>query len=264
MESEDIPTLQELGFNNIITDGFKELLEHSYGIILVTGPTGSGKSTTLHSFLQTITTPQKNIITIEDPVEYKADNINQIQVNNKAGLTFSAGLRSILRQDPDIIMVGEIRDKETANIAIQAALTGHLVLSTLHTNNASATIMRLMDMGVEPFLISSSIIGILSQRLIRILCDCKERDYHMEYGNIYKAKGCHKCNFTGYNKRKAIGELFIMNDEIKSLIAQNTNDIELKQAMIKHGLKTLKENIVELLVSGETSLEEAIRVGLKD
>jgi general secretion pathway protein E len=279
MESEDIPSLENLGFNQIVTNGFKELLEHSYGMILVTGPTGSGKSTTLHSFLQTIATPEKNIITIEDPVEYKANNINQIQVNNKVGLTFSKGLRSILRQDPDIIMVGEIRDKETATIAIQAALTGHLMLSTLHTNNAASTITRLMDMGIEPFLIASSLIGILSQRLVRILCDCKEEDNINEFNNIikkdpilnkysvnkiYKAKGCPKCNFTGYIKRKAVGEIFIMNDYIKSLIAKGSNDIVLKNEMINHGMKTIKENLCELIISGETSLKEAIRVGLKD
>jgi len=279
MESEDIPTLEELGFNEIITNGFKEMLEHSYGMILVTGPTGSGKSTTLHAFLQTIATPEKNIITVEDPVEYKADNINQIQVNPKVGLDFARALRSILRQDPDIVMVGEIRDKETATIAIQAALTGHLMLSTLHTNNAPATITRLMDMGIEPFLIASSLIGVLSQRLVRILCDCKEEDsdlnelkkeiikngFHYKLPDkVYKAKGCPKCNFTGYKKRRAIGELFIMNDEIKEMIAKGTNDIELKQAMIKNGMKTLKENLIELILNGETSIKEAIRVGLKD
>ncbi len=280
MESEEIPTLGELGFNKIVTEGFKELLEHSYGMILVTGPTGSGKSTTLHSFLQTIATPEKNIITIENPVEYKADNINQIQVNPKVGLTFSSGLRSILRQDPDIIMVGEIRDKETATIAIQAALTGHLMLSTLHTNNAAATITRLMDMGIEPFLIASSLIGILSQRLVRVLCDCKIEDEnvnelekiidkepslkHFNIGKIYKENGCAKCNWTGFKKRRAIGELFIMNDEIKSLVAKGTNDIELKKSMIRNGMKTLKENLLEIVLSGETSLKEAVRVGLKD
>ena len=283
MESEDIPSLKELGFNEIITNGFKELLEHSYGMILVTGPTGSGKSTTLHSFLQTIASPEKNIITVEDPVEYKANNINQIQVNSKVGLTFANALRSILRQDPDIVMVGEIRDKETATIAIQAALTGHLMLSTLHTNNAPATVTRLMDMGIEPFLIASSLIGILSQRLVRILCECKEIDENKKnyeeiekimekfpnlkkykINKFYKAKGCPKCNFTGYKNRRAIGELFIMNDDIKELIAKGTNDIELKNEMIKQGMKTLKENILELLINGETSLKEAIRIGLKD
>ena len=278
MESEDIPTLNELGFNKIVTDGFKEMLEHSYGMILVTGPTGSGKSTTLHAFLQTIASPEKNIITVEDPVEYKADNINQIQVNTKVGLTFANALRSILRQDPDIIMVGEIRDKETATIAIQAALTGHLMLSTLHTNNAPSTITRLMDMGIEPFLIASSLIGILSQRLVRVLCDCKIEDNNIDelqkvikkeklnynIQKVYKENGCSKCNFTGFIKRKAIGELFIMNDEVKELIAKGANDIELKHEMIKHGMKTLKENIIELVLNGETSIKEAIRIGLKD
>ena len=278
MESEDIPTLNELGFNKIVTDGFKEMLEHSYGMILVTGPTGSGKSTTLHAFLQTIASPEKNIITVEDPVEYKADNINQIQVNTKVGLTFANALRSILRQDPDIIMVGEIRDKETATIAIQAALTGHLMLSTLHTNNAPSTITRLMDMGIEPFLIASSLIGILSQRLVRVLCDCKIEDDNIDelqkvikkeklnynIQKVYKENGCSKCNFTGFIKRKAIGELFIMNDEVKELIAKGANDIELKHEMIKHGMKTLKENIIELVLNGETSIKEAIRIGLKD
>jgi len=274
-----VPTLQELGFNAEITNGFKELLEHSFGMILVTGPTGSGKSTTLHSFLQTIATAEKNIITVEDPVEYKADNINQIQVNHKIGLDFARALRSILRQDPDIIMVGEIRDKETANITIQAAITGHLVLSTLHTNNVPSTVTRLMDMGVESFLIASSVIGILSQRLVRILCDCKEEDNDLSElekaiqkenlnitlpKKVYKAKGCSKCNFTGFIKRKAIGELFIMNDEVKSLIAKGINDIELKKAMKKYGMKSLKENLIELVVSGETSIKEAIRLGLKD
>ena len=256
MQSESIPSLGNLGFDEEIIEGFKNLLEHSYGMILVTGPTGSGKSTTLHAFLQTISSPEKNIITIEDPVEYKSDSINQIQVNEKVGLTFATGLRSILRQDPDIIMVGEIRDKETANTAIQAALTGHLMLSTLHTNNAIATITRLLDIGIKPYLLSSSIIGILSQRLVRILCDCKIKNKE-----FYEAKGCIKCNFTGYRHRKVIGELLIMNDEIKALIANNATEIEIKK-IAKY--KTLNEQLKTLLINGETSLKEAIRVGLKD
>jgi len=270
MESTQIPSLTELGFNQEIIKGFKQLLEHSYGMILVTGPTGSGKSTTLHAFLQIIANPEINIITVEDPVEYKSNIINQIQVNPKVGLTFATGLRSILRQDPDVIMVGEIRDKETATTAIQAALTGHLMLSTLHTNNAAATISRLMDIGIEPFLISSSIIGILSQRLVRVLCDCKEIDNnnYSEYGldkyTIYKAKGCKKCNFTGYNNRKAIGELFIMNDEVKALIAKGSSDIILKKAMVEMGMTTLKQNLITMLKNGETSIKEAIRIGLRD
>jgi general secretion pathway protein E len=274
MESGDIPTLNELGFNKSITDGFKSLLEHSYGMILVTGPTGSGKSTTLHSFLQTIASPEKNIITVEDPVEYKANNINQIQVNQKVGLDFANALRSILRQDPDIIMVGEIRDKETAQISIQAALTGHLMLSTLHTNNAASTIIRLIDMGIEPYLIASSLIGILSQRLVRILCPyCKKRSntYHEELKKIfnleiklYEPVGCPKCNFTGYKGRKAIGELLIVNDEVREIISKEASDIKLKEYMKNSEIKLLKDNILELLKNGETSYQEAVRVGLKD
>jgi general secretion pathway protein E len=279
MESEDIPPLEKLGFNREIVAGFGELLEHSYGMILVTGPTGSGKSTTLHSFLQTIATPEKNIITVEDPVEYKANSINQIQVNTKVGLTFARALRSILRQDPDIIMVGEIRDKETATIAIQSALTGHLMLSTLHTNNAPATITRLMDMGIEPFLLSSSLIGILSQRLVRKLCSCKVEGDPEEVkkiarrepllqkysiGKVYKPKGCPHCNFTGYRGRKAVGELLIVDDEVKGLIANRATDIEIKKLMVERGIKTLKEAIFEEILKGTTSLQEGIRVGLKD
>ena len=266
MESSEIPTLEELGFNNEIKKGFEELLTHSYGMILVTGPTGSGKSTTLHAFLQIISSPEKNIITVENPVEYKADNINQIQVNDKVGLTFATGLRSILRQDPDVIMVGEIRDKETARTAIQAALTGHLMLSTLHTNNAVATISRLIDIGVEPFLLSSSLIGILSQRLVRILCDCKtidEENSKKFNKTIYKENGCAKCNFTGFLGRKAVGELFIIDDEVRYLIAKRATDVELKKYMANKS-KTIKDNIIELLNTGQTSLKEAIRVGLKD
>ena len=272
MESGDIPTLEKLGFDKHITNGFKNLLEHSYGMILVTGPTGSGKSTTLHAFLQTIATPEKNIITVEDPVEYKADNINQIQVNPKVGLNFANALRSILRQDPDIIMVGEIRDKETAQIAIQAALTGHLMLSTLHTNNAASTVTRLVDMGIESYLIASSLVGVLSQRLVRILCPhCKKKsDNEVEDKfinkkfHLYEAVGCSECNFTGYKSRRAIGELLIINDEVKALISKGANDVELKQYMISNNVKMLKDTILELLYNGETSYEEAIRVGLKD
>ena len=282
MESNDIPSLTNLGFKEEIVLGFKELLEHSYGLILVTGPTGSGKSTTLHSFLQTIAKPTKNIITVEDPVEYKSDKINQIQVNEKVGLTFANALRSILRQDPDIIMIGEMRDKETATIAIQAALTGHLVLSTLHTNNVAATITRLKDMGIEPYLISSGIIGILSQRLVRELCECKVIDNNFknkmlvsdisknlnkdfdENTVIYKANGCPKCNFTGYKGRKSIGELAIFNDKIKDLISSGVNETKIKEELMNMGMKTLKETLFEEVLNGNTSIEEAIRLGIKD
>jgi len=275
MQSDDIPHLEELGFDTETTLKFRELLKYSHGIILVTGPTGSGKSTTLHSFLQEISSPDKNIITVEDPVEYKADNINQIQVNTKVGLTFASGLRSILRQDPDVIMIGEIRDSETAKIAIQSALTGHLVLSTLHTNNATSSITRLMDMQVEPFLVSSTIVGVLAQRLVRVLCeDCKEEDelaeeYIKEFDinkntTIYKSAGCEKCRYTGFSKRKAIGELFVVEENIKHIIKDGVDDITIRNEAKKSGFETIQDQLKCMLKNGETSLEEAIRIGIKE
>jgi len=242
-------------------------------MILVTGPTGSGKSTTLHSLLQKIESREKNIITVEDPVEYKSDSINQIQVNEKVGLTFASGLRSILRQDPDIIMLGEIRDSETATIATQSALTGHLVFSTLHTNTAPAAITRLIDMGLERFLISSALLGVLAQRLVRQLCnDCKEEDtiaeHHINQFDLplsikaYKSVGCKSCNFTGYKKRVAIAELFLINDEIKFALKDNIDDSTLEELAINSGMKSIKEQLKQMIKNGQTSLEEAIRIGL--
>ncbi len=274
MESEHIPTLENLGFSEELTKEFKKLLEHSHGMILVTGPTGSGKSTTLHTFLQTVATDDKNIITVEDPVEYKADNINQIQVNTKTGLTFAAGLRSILRQDPDIVMVGEIRDKETAEIAIQAALTGHLMLSTLHTNNTAAAITRLVDMGVDEFLITSSLLGVLAQRLCRKLCDdCKKEveipedikeEFNLPNITVYDGVGCSSCNYTGYKGRVAVGELLIMNDDIKRMLKEGLSDFEIRESMRRSGVKLIHDQLLELYLNGTTSLKEIIRVGLKD
>ncbi len=275
MDSEEIPSLEELGFADDIVDDLNQILKYSHGIILVTGPTGSGKSTTLHAFLQKLTSPEKNIITVEDPVEYKADNISQIQVNSKVGLTFAAGLRSILRQDPDIVMVGEIRDGETASIATQAALTGHLVLSTLHTNNATSSITRLADMKIEPFLISSSLLAVLAQRLVRLLCPhCKQEDtlaedYAKEFdlplnAKIYKGEGCKHCNYTGFEGRRAVGEIFVLDDDIKSLLKETTNDHQIRALAKKKGLITLSSRLKELLLSGQTSMNEALRVGIKD
>lgn len=275
MQSEEIPHLPELGFAQELVGQFDELLKYSHGIILVTGPTGSGKSTTLHSFLQQLASPEKNIITVEDPVEYKADNISQIQVNSKVGLTFASGLRSILRQDPDVVMIGEIRDSETASIATQAALTGHLVLSTLHTNNATSAIARMADMGVETYLISSVILGVLAQRLVRNLCPhCKEEDkigeeFAREFdlpenAVIYKAKGCVHCAYSGYLGRTALGELFLMDDEIKTTLKETTNDHAIRKIAKDKGMKTLSMQLKDILLSGNTSLDEAIRVGLKD
>ncbi len=274
MESEEIPHMQELGFEAGLIGDLGKLLEHSHGIILVTGPTGSGKSTTLHSFLQQVASPQKNIITVEDPVEYKADNINQIQANPKVGLTFAAGLRSILRQDPDVIMIGEIRDGETASIAIQAALTGHLVFSTLHTNTATGAITRLVDMGVERYLVSSALLGVLAQRLVRKLCEsCKVEDelaeeYAFDYSLpgeaiIYKAVGCPACNHTGYRGRRAIGELFVPDEEMVALFKESIEDSVIREAAIKRGMRSLQDQLKSLILEGATSMDEAIRIGIK-
>ena len=273
MQSSQIPHISELGFNEEVINDVKKLLRSSHGIILVTGPTGSGKTTSLHSFLREVESPDKNLITVEDPVEYKSDSIAQIQVNEKVGLTFAAALRSILRQDPDVIMIGEIRDEETANIAVRAALTGHLVFSTLHTNSAAATISRLADMGIEPFLISSSLLGILAQRLLRVLCDsCKEEDilaeeFAKDYNlprdaKIYKACGCKACGYSGYAGRRSIGELLIMSDGVKTLLKTTTDEHTIKTELEKNGLKTIATQLKYYLLKGETSLDEAIRIGL--
>jgi general secretion pathway protein E len=274
-QSEHIPTLESLGFTEDITKDLYRLLNHAHGMILVTGPTGSGKSTTLHACMQHIATPDKNIITVEDPVEYNADNISQIQVNSKVGLTFAAGLRSILRQDPDIIMVGEIRDSETADIALRSALTGHLLLSTLHTNDATSSLSRLMDMGIENFLISSTLLGVLAQRLTRKLCkNCKEviqlapatmQETLLPSDKIYfKAVGCKNCDFTGYKGRQAIGELFVIDDQVKEMMKDGFNDHQVRESMKKRGMSTIADKLRTMLINGETSYEEAVRVGIMD
>jgi len=217
----------------------------------------------------------RNIITIEDPVEYNADHVNQIQVNEKVGLTFAAGLRSILRQDPDVVMVGEIRDQETAQIAIQAALTGHLLLSTLHTNDATSSLTRLMDMGIEDYLLSSTLIGVLAQRLARKLChNCKIptllpentiKELNLDPNAIYyKAVGCKYCDFTGYRGRKAVGELFVMTQEVKDMMKRGLNDHEIREVMKKHGMKTISDRLKDMMKEGLTSYEEALRVGVMD
>jgi len=275
MQSEHIPTLENLGFTHEMTQRFYSLLRHSHGMILVTGPTGSGKSTTLHAFLQHIATPDKNIITVEDPVEYNAQNINQIQVNAKVGLTFASGLRSILRQDPDVIMIGEIRDHETGEIALQSALTGHLLLSTLHTNDSTSSLTRLMDMGIADYLISSTLLGVLAQRLVRKLCEhCKtdtqlsdvaKKDISLSpYATTKHAMGCKMCDFTGYKGRVAVGELFMVDDSVKEMIKQNFTDHQIRTQMKKKGMKTIADQLRELVEEGATSYEEALRVGIMD
>jgi len=274
--SGGILKLEQLGFQKEQLKPFSELIRRPYGIILVTGPTGSGKTTTLYGALSEINSEEKNIITLEDPVEYEIPNIRQSQVNVKAGLTFAAGLRSIVRQDPDIIMIGEIRDKETADIAIHAALTGHLVFSTLHTNDAPSAATRLIDMGVEPFLAASSIIGILAQRLVRTLCkSCKEeyvppKELLKEIGwdtlrnskslKFFKETGCPKCNERGYSGRIGIYELLIPNDEIKALITQKAPSTKIREAAVKSGMLTLRQSGLEKVISGTTSVSELLRV----
>jgi len=272
MQSEDILGLEELGFSRHIVDELENVVKNSYGMVLVTGPTGSGKSTTLHSLLHKVVSAEKNIITVEDPVEYKSNEFSQIQVNEKVGLTFASGLRSILRQDPDIIMLGEIRDSETASIAVQSALTGHLLFSTLHTNRATAAVNRLIDMGVEKFLLSSSILAVLAQRLVRKLCDdCKTTDNTSHENsqfkvnnnsNICKAVGCKSCNFTGYKGRVAIGELFVINDEVKEYLKTEVDDNTLMKLAVKNGMITLDKQLINMLENGETSLSEAVRIGI--
>lgn len=269
--------LAELGMDKETLKSFNTIIRKPFGIILVTGPTGSGKTTTLYASLSTINSQEKNIITIEDPVEYQIPMIRQTQINPKAGLTFASGLRSMLRQDPDIIMVGEIRDSETAEIATQAALTGHLVFSTLHTNDSAGAIIRLIDMGIEPFLVSDSVIAILAQRLVRIVCPkCKEKiaptdemlkDLELERSgniNIYRGKGCQKCKDTGYIGRAGLYELLVINDEIKKLIIEKASADKIKAKAIEAGMKTLYDDGIAKALSGITSIEEVLRVAREE
>lgn len=264
--------LNKLGFTAENLDSFKKILKKTNGIILVTGPTGSGKTTTLYSALSYINNMEKNIVTLEDPVEYELPLICQSQINPKAGLTFATGLRSILRQDPDIILVGEMRDRETAEMAIRSALTGHLVFSTLHTNDSAGAIPRLLDMGMEPFLISSSLIGIMAQRLIRLICrNCKEpvepeeeilaqlniaRDGH----RFFRGKGCKECNHTGYKGRFALFEILSISSEIKKLINERAESNLIKKTACEEGMTTLFQDALHRALQGETTLEEVLRV----
>jgi len=265
--------LNQLGFSKEVLEKYQKLIKRPHGIILVTGPTGSGKTTTLYGSLDKINTVEKNIITIEDPIEYKLAGIRQTQVNPKVDLTFANGLRSILRQDPDIIMVGEMRDFETAEIAIQAALTGHLVFSTLHTNDAPGAVTRMIDMGVEPFLVSSSVIGILAQRLVRTICpECKEKykptkeelaDIGLsekEKMDFYRGKGCPKCMNAGYKGRISIYELMLIDDDIRNLVIAKTPTEEIRKRAIASGMINLKQDGIEKIKQGITTVEEVLRV----
>lgn len=264
---------EDLGFSSNNLKLFNKIIKQPYGIILVTGPTGSGKTTTLYAILKELNKEEKNIITVEDPVEYKLYGINQVQVNTKAGLTFASGLRSMLRQDPDIIMVGEIRDSETAEIAVRASITGHLVLSTLHTNDTASTVIRLIDMGIEPYLVSTSIVGIISQRLVKKLCNSCKTSYIASNSEkrmlgisesadikLYKPNGCNKC-IKGYRGRIPVHEILYMDEEIRKLVDNRSTTDEIRNFAIENGMTTLYKNAVELALNGITSVEEVLRVG---
>jgi general secretion pathway protein E len=268
-------TLEDLGLAGKKLHIFEGLILRPHGIILVTGPTGSGKTTSLYAGLERINSPDKKIITVEDPVEYQIQGINQIQVNPKVNLTFANGLRSILRQDPDVILVGEIRDRETADIAIHASLTGHLVFSTLHTNDSASAITRLIDMEIEPFLVASSLMAVIAQRLLRFLCNhCKEpyephddellkigiRRSQLHDGVLYRAKGCDKCFSMGYSGRTGIFEMLMINDDIRNLTLSQVDSTKIKRKAMEHGMTTLRMDGAEKVARGLTSVDEVMRV----
>jgi type IV pilus assembly protein PilB len=263
--------MTDLGFSPENLIKFNALIRSPYGIILVTGPTGSGKTTTLYAALDAVRSEEKNIMTLEDPVEYHLPLIRQAQINPKAGLTFATGLRSILRQDPDIIMVGEIRDTETAEIAVQAALTGHLVFSTLHTNNATGALTRLIDMGIEPFLVASTVIGVLAQRLARRICEYCKEPYHMvseisshlhldSTAQLFKGKGCPECNNTGYRGRIGLFELLVVDDTIRKMVVEKRSAEEIQKFLASKGFKTMRDDGLEKVRAGITTLEEVLRI----
>ncbi|MCX5704406.1 MAG: GspE/PulE family protein [Candidatus Omnitrophica bacterium] len=264
--------MEQLGFDAKQLEQIRRIVNSPYGLVLLTGPTGSGKTTTLYAILSEIKSPTKNIITIEDPVEYKLDGINQVQVKPEIGLTFSNALRSFLRQDPDIMLVGEVRDLETAQICIRSALTGHLVLSTLHTNDAASAVSRLIDIGVEPYMVAPSLLLVVAQRLVRKLCpDCKEAyEPHLEQLEglkikadlIYRPKGCVKCNQIGYRGRVCVSEALVVNDQIRELINQGSSWQKIKDAAKANGMQTLYESSIKKVEEGNISLEEAFSVTL--
>lgn len=263
-------SISQLGISEKNEEAFRKIIKSPNGIILICGPTGSGKTTTLYSVLNEVNDSTINTITIEDPVEYKIEGICQVQVNNKAGLTFAAGLRSVLRQDPDIIMIGEIRDGETAEIAVKSAITGHVVLSTIHTNSACGAVARLVDMGIEPFLVASSTVGIVAQRLVKKLCPhCKHEytpdEYEMNYLGItepvklYKPVGCRECGGTGYKGRMGIHEVLVVTAKIREMINKGASEDELEAVAKTEGLITLHDDCVQHVISGKTSLDELMR-----
>ncbi len=263
---------KSLGMNKEDIEKLERIIKSPFGIILVTGPTGSGKSTTLYTILNEINSDNTNIVTVEDPVEYLLEGINQVNVNVKAGLTFAKGLRSILRQDPDIVMIGEMRDVETAEISVRAAITGHLVLSTIHTNDAASTIVRLEEMGLEPYLVASSLTGIIAQRLVRKICtNCKEEYEASSYEkeilgdsnnnvSLWRGKGCPACNNSGYLGRIGVYEIMEITKEHRELIIKNATTREIKDYSIKSGMKTIKQNCKELVLNGQTTIDELAKI----
>ncbi|MCM8829227.1 MAG: GspE/PulE family protein, partial [Candidatus Omnitrophica bacterium] len=273
-----ITGLEQLGFLPEILHRWRMLLDEPYGMLLVTGPTGSGKTTTLYSSLNEIDNLHKKVITVEDPVEYHLKNIDQIQINPKAGLTFSVALRSILRQDPNVVMIGEIRDLDSASIAFRAAQTGQLVLATLHTNTAPGAVIRLLDMGVESYLLASSLIGVLSQRLVRTICpNCKEvykpleeevRELSAELVGkdirFYRGKGCHLCKGTGYGGRTGLHELMIMNEELRRMTMRDPSTSSLTDVARKFGMKSLREDGIQKVLYGTTTISEVLYATKKD
>ncbi|MGD8188806.1 GspE/PulE family protein [Brevibacillus ginsengisoli] len=275
--STAINDVDKLSFNKRNLQWFKRMLDNPNGMVLITGPTGSGKSSTLYAGLNYLNSDDVNIITVEDPVEYQLDGINQVQVNTAAGLTFAKGLRSILRQDPDIVMVGEIRDIETAEIAIRASLTGHLVLSTLHTNDAVSTITRLVDMGIHPFLIASALTGVVSQRLVRRVCnECKKEVHPTEYERtllerrglkvekLVKGEGCGNCNMTGFRGRIAIQEVLLIDDSLRRMILENRPAREYRVHAVKNGMILLMDDGLLKVLQGQTTIDEVLRVAVND
>jgi general secretion pathway protein E len=278
--SSTVLGLEELGLDGRNLALVGRLVRQSHGIILVTGPTGSGKTTTLYAALSTINSTERNIITIEDPIEYQLEGVGQIQVNPKIDLTFANGLRSILRQDPDVIMVGEIRDGETAEIAIQAALTGHLVFSTLHTNDSASAVTRLVEMGTEPFLVSSSVIAVMAQRLVRRVCDVCRRTLHPDAATLAEiglaagaaaghaiyggGAGCDACKKTGYRGRTGIHELMVVDDDVRALIMKNADAAAIRRAATAAGMPTLRQDGAAKVLAGETTIEEVLRVTQDD
>ncbi|QDU34579.1 Type II secretion system protein E [Poriferisphaera corsica] len=273
-------TLSELGMRGQTYEEYRSLIGVEHGLILVTGPTGSGKSTTLYASLSEINSKRSNILTLEDPIEYQLDGISQIQVSEKKGMTFASGLRSVLRQDPDIVMVGEIRDHETAVLAIQAALTGHLVFSTLHTNDAASAITRLLDLGIEPYLVASSLVGVMAQRLVRRVCtECGQFDdtavapLHrlnldeklVDVGRMRVGSGCETCRETGYRGRVGLYELLTVNEPIRELVQTRSTAAQIKQAAIQSlGMRPLRESGIEKVLSGVTTVDEILRVTMRE